>query len=129
MPAVVHALLINPMGFMFKEKPGEPLVPAFTAVNGRTSPLSPCKLSGINSMAADSLQILTRSSPPEQRLQEPRASLSARDDWNPVPPANPMPPAGENKTLKLARRLPSQSISRKAYSNTISLGLLSTSTT
>ncbi|PVH90765.1 hypothetical protein DM02DRAFT_412078, partial [Periconia macrospinosa] len=96
MPTAVHAPLINLMGFMFKEKPGEPLVPAFTAVNGRTSPLSPRKLSGINSIAADSLQILTLSSLPEQPQQEPRASLSAREEWNPVPPANPMPLAGEN---------------------------------
>ncbi|CAI6338728.1 unnamed protein product [Periconia digitata] len=87
MPAAVHAPLITPTGFIFKEKSGEPLVPAFTAVNGRTSPLSPRRPSGMSSMATDSLHILTRTTPPEQPPQEPKGPLPDRDDWHPAPPA------------------------------------------
>src|SRR5688572_26206758 len=76
MPAVLHTPSTTTPGFMLKEKTGEPLVPAFTAVNGRTSPTSPRQLYGMNGMTADTTHVrpISRQSPeqpPERQVPSP----------------------------------------------------------
>ncbi|KAF2441698.1 hypothetical protein P171DRAFT_76751 [Karstenula rhodostoma CBS 690.94] len=82
MPSMVHAPLIN-TGF-FKDKTGEHLASAFTAVNGRNSPPSPPpRLNASNGMTTNTLpRPVSRHSPEESK---PR--MSARDNWSPPRPA------------------------------------------
>lgn len=70
---------------MLKEKSGEPLVSAFTAVNGRTSPPSPRTLNGLNGMTSDTIQVrsFSRNSPGQN--QDQKAPFPGRDDQNPAP--------------------------------------------
>ncbi|KAF2690719.1 hypothetical protein K458DRAFT_426170 [Lentithecium fluviatile CBS 122367] len=84
MPAVLHAPLTNTPGFMLNERTAEPLLPAFTAVNGRASPPSPRKLYAMNGMTTETLHVrpISRHSP--ERAQDPKASAPTRDDWNSV---------------------------------------------
>jgi hypothetical protein len=81
MPAVLHAPVINTPGFMLKEHTAEPLVPAFTAVNGRTSPPSPRRIYAINGMNRDTVHVrpLARNSP--EPPQDPKGAPPPRDDW------------------------------------------------
>ncbi|KAF2710637.1 hypothetical protein K504DRAFT_431399 [Pleomassaria siparia CBS 279.74] len=48
MPSMVHAPMMNSVGFMLKDKSRDVPVSAFTAVNGRTSPPSPRRTNGTN---------------------------------------------------------------------------------
>ncbi|KAL5372491.1 hypothetical protein DPSP01_013453 [Paraphaeosphaeria sporulosa] len=82
MPSIVQATLIN-SGF-FKDKIGEQLASAFTAVNGRNSPPSPApRLNLFNGMTTTTQpRPVSRHSPEESK---PR--MSARDNWSPPRPA------------------------------------------
>ncbi|KAF1955622.1 hypothetical protein CC80DRAFT_87932 [Byssothecium circinans] len=82
MPAAVFAPLINPTGFMFKERTGEP--PAFTAVNGRTSPLSPRKLHGMNGTSTETIHMRPYSRQSPEQPQESKVALPSREDRPPV---------------------------------------------
>ena len=84
MPAVLHAPLTNTPGFMLKERTAEPLAPAFTAVNGRTSPPSPRKLYGMSGMNGDSIHVrpIARTSP--EAPQDPKGPAAPRDEWSVV---------------------------------------------
>lgn len=61
---MVHAPLVTSTP-LFKDKPADHLAPAFTAVNGRTSPPSPQRPNGVNGMSTNSvhLRALSRRSP------------------------------------------------------------------
>ncbi|KAF2636038.1 hypothetical protein P280DRAFT_163341 [Massarina eburnea CBS 473.64] len=85
MPAAVHAPLINHAGFMFKERNGE--LPAFTAVNGRTSPLSPRKLNAMNGMSAGTIHTRPYSRESPEQPQDPKAPVPSREEWGAVRPA------------------------------------------
>jgi hypothetical protein len=82
MPAAVHAPLINPTGFMFKERSTEPT--AFTAVNGTNSPFSPRRLNAIHNMSTETIHMRPYSRQSPERTQEPKISLPNRDEWNAV---------------------------------------------
>lgn len=89
MPSMVHAPMMNSVGYMLKEKNGDSVVSAFTAVNGRASPPSPRRLNGVNAnangMTVDTNHVrpLSRLSP--DRSQEQKAPLSRQDAWASVP--------------------------------------------
>lgn len=70
------------VGFMFKEKHGEPLISGFTAVNGRTSPTSPRKTNGVNGMNSDTIVVRPLSRRSSDEVQEQKVPLPIRDDWN-----------------------------------------------
>lgn len=84
MPSVVHAPLINTPSFMFKDRPGEQLASAFTAVNGRTSPPSPRNLNGLNGMNGDSTHVRPPARQTAGQPQERRVPSPNRDDWKSV---------------------------------------------
>ncbi|KAF1975943.1 hypothetical protein BU23DRAFT_566151 [Bimuria novae-zelandiae CBS 107.79] len=84
MPSMVHAPLFNP-GY-FKDKTGEHLASAFTAVNGRNSPPSPPRLNGINGMIPNNTQPRPVSRDSPERQQAPKPREPARDNWSPPHP-------------------------------------------
>ncbi|KAF2872669.1 hypothetical protein BDV95DRAFT_606258 [Massariosphaeria phaeospora] len=119
MPSVVHAPLLNTPGFMLKEKSGEPLVSAFTAVNGRASPPSPRSLHAMNGMTSDTIHVRSfpRNSP--DRNQDPKAPLLGRDDWNPGPRLSENGLSNGHHSLSPSRsRSPDSSAKRKRSSST-----------
>jgi hypothetical protein len=84
---MVHAPMMNSVGYMLKEKTGDAVVSAFTAVNGRSSPSSPRRLNGANGngMTVDTNHVrpLSRQSP--EHSQEQKAPLPRRDEWASAP--------------------------------------------
>ncbi|KAF2266711.1 trimeric LpxA-like protein [Lojkania enalia] len=86
MPSVVQTQLINNnVGFMLKEKATEPIVSAFTAVNGRTSPPSLPRTNGINGMTTEPLHVRPLSRNNTELNRDPRGQQPGRDDWTPAP--------------------------------------------
>ena len=82
---MVHAPLITP-GF-FKDKTGEHLASAFTAVNGRNSPPSPPRLNGINTLTTSTNHQRPASRHSPERPQDPAPRDTPRDRWSPPQPA------------------------------------------
>lgn len=81
MPSVVQTQTVSSVSYMLKDKSGEPIVSAFTAVNGRASPPSPRKLNGANGMTADTIHVRPHPQSHPEQLQDQKLPLSARDDW------------------------------------------------
>ncbi|KAF2466997.1 uncharacterized protein BDR25DRAFT_72223 [Lindgomyces ingoldianus] len=87
MPSVAQAPLMNSVSFMLKETSVEPVVSAFTAVNGRTSPPSPRRTNGVNGMSAETIHVRPLSHNRADETQDRKGTLPGREDWPSVPRA------------------------------------------
>ncbi|KAF2787703.1 hypothetical protein K505DRAFT_122973 [Melanomma pulvis-pyrius CBS 109.77] len=91
MPSMVHAPIMNNVGYMLKEKSGDAVVSAFTAVNGRTSPPSPRRLTDTNvntnanttanPITVETNHVRSLSRPTPIQTQAQNAPLPGRDEW------------------------------------------------
>lgn len=91
MPSVVQTQTVNSIDFMLKHKTEGPIVAAFTAVNGKTSPSSPRRLNSANGMPTETINVRP---PPQQHTEPPpdqKVSLPGRESWPPTtrPSENP----------------------------------------
>ncbi|KAF2204751.1 hypothetical protein GQ43DRAFT_428675 [Delitschia confertaspora ATCC 74209] len=83
MPAVVQdSLRTSSVGFMLKDKLGEPIVSGFTAVNGRASPPSPRKTNGMNGVSSDAVHVRPFSSNSPEEVQDAKPPMPIREEWN-----------------------------------------------
>jgi hypothetical protein len=84
MPSVVQTQTINSIGFMLKDKSEGPIVAAFTAVNGRTSPPSPRRLNNTNGMTTENLHVRPLSQHHTEPPPDQKGSLPGRESWTPA---------------------------------------------
>ncbi|KAF2117859.1 hypothetical protein BDV96DRAFT_405120 [Lophiotrema nucula] len=87
MPSVVQTAVINSSApYMLKERPQEPVVSAFTAVNGRTSPPSYLGPNGVHGVTTESQAVRPVTNSHQALDRAPSSSnLPSRNGWAPAP--------------------------------------------
>jgi hypothetical protein len=81
MPSVVQTQTVSSVGFMLKDRPGESIAPAFTAVNGHSSPTTPRRLNGTNAMTVDTVHVRTLPHAQADKVPDQKALPLRQNEW------------------------------------------------